>query len=128
MAALTDEQRLVLMASFHMRGFNEMFSIIEQYYKQYNLGQDMTDDEKIAEFQYINEQLRKFAFTKQDQILEHGSDLDSMLEEVDNLISQSKEYADTRKVLMYNFMRDAWLIELHNNISYLIGENSEEDE
>lgn len=127
MAALTDAQREALHGSFHMKGFSEMFAIIDQYYEQYKLGALLTDEERIKEYQYVNEQLRKFVFKSQDTILGHGSDLDSMQEEVATMLSRSPEYADDRKKLVYNFMRDAWLVEVYNIIGYLM-ENSEEEE
>ena len=125
MGALSDEQRNTLLGCFHMRGFSEMFPIINQYYEQYKLGTDMTDDEKISEYTYVNEQLRKFAFKNQDRIMSHGSNLDDMLAEVEAMVESAGEYSNTRKGLMYNFIRDAWLLELHNAIMYLIDTKEE---
>lgn len=127
MGALTDMQRSALIESFHMKGFSEMFNIIDQYYDQYKLGVDLSDEERIKEYQYVNEQLRKFVFRSQDSILDHGSDLDSMKNEVATMLARSPEYAEDRKKLIYNFMRDAWLVEVYNIIDYLI-ENADEEE
>ena len=128
MAALSDEARELVHGCFEMKAFSEMFPIIGQYYKKYELGEDMTDDEKIAEYQYVNEQLRKFAFKNQDAILDYGSDLEGMLGEAKAMLERGGEYAGTRKQLMYNFMRDAWLIELCNIVSWIIDNANEEEE
>ena len=128
MATLSDEARELINGCFEMKAFSEMFTIIGRYYDQYGLGKDMTDDEKILEYQYVNEQLRKFAFRNQDRILDHGADVKGMLEEVKTMIETASEYANTRKLLMYNFMRDVWLIEIHNILLYIIDGMEEEDE
>ena len=128
MAALTDGQREALAESFKMKGFNEMFSIIDQYYEQYKLGISLNDEERIKEYQYVNEQLRKFVFRSQDAILDHGSGLEGMQTEVATMLARSPEYADDRKKLIYNFMRDAWLVEIYNIIGYLIESAGEEED
>jgi hypothetical protein len=118
MAALTDQQRAYVNGAFQMRSFRDMWSIIDQTYGQLGLGADMTDADRIAEYRYINEQLRKYIGSKQDQVLGHGADLDGMMAEVAELVSKGTEYGDERKVLVYNFLRDQWLIELYNAIQY----------
>lgn len=63
--------------------------------------------------------------SKQDTILSHGGDLDSMQREVENLINRAPEYGDERKELIYNFLRDQWLMELYHGIQALIDERQE---
>lgn len=127
MASLTDYQRNMLMGFFHMRDFRSMWDIIYNEYETKHLGAWMDDAEMISEFQYITQQLRKYISNHQDQILDHGADLDGMLKEVEELLSGASEYAKERKELVYAFIRDQWLVELYDGISWLI-ENSDEEE
>ena len=73
---------------------------------------DATDEEMISEFKGINQKLRQYKFTKQDQIVEHDT-YRKMAKEVENLLSKAAEYADTRELTVYNFMRDDWLRWMH---------------
>ena len=118
MAALTDQQRAYIEGAFQMRSFRDMWSIIDQTYEQLKLGGELSDEERIAEYRYINEQLRKYIGSKHDQVVDHGADLDGMTAEVVELVSKGSEYDGERKTLVYNFLRDQWLIELYNAIQY----------
>lgn len=98
-----------------------------------NLGfNDATDQQKIDEYKWIVQQLRKYMFSKQEPIMS-CKDLETMINEVDVLISKASEYGDERKVIVYNFMRDHWLFELRNYLVQLwqeasIADEPEEDE
>lgn len=98
-----------------------------------NLGfTDATDQQKIDEYKWIVQQLRKYMFSKQDPII-GCKDLDTMINAVDGLIADAAEYGDERKVIVYNFMRDHWLYELRNHLVQLWQESmmpnlAEEDE
>ena len=128
MAVLSDYQREILMGFFHMRDFRTMWDIIWNEYQSKHLGEFMEDEELIAEFQYITQQLRKYISKNQDQILDHGADLEAMLKEIENMLGNASEYAKERKELVYNFLRDQWLIELHEGIVWLIENGDEEEE
>ena len=127
MASLTDYQRDVLNSFFMMKDFRSMWDIIYNEYETKHLGKDIDDEEKILEFQYINQQLRKYMSSHQDQIMDHGADFEAMLKEIDELLGTASEYADTRRELVYSFLRDQWLIELHDGIVWLM-DNIEEEE
>jgi len=118
MAALTDEQRRVLNRLFEMNSFSTTWNTIDQVYRQHGMGDRMDDQERIAEYTYINQQLRKYISSAEGTVLSHGADLDGMKAEVENLISTAPEYADTRKQLMYNFVRDIWLLDLYTGIMW----------
>ncbi len=129
MAVLNDYQREMLMGFFQMRDFRSMWDIIYNEYELKHLNPDwMEAEELIAEFQYITQQLRKYISNHQDQILDHGADFEAMLKEIETLLSNAAEYAKERKELVYNFLRDQWLIELHDGIVWLMENNDEEEE
>ena len=125
--SLSDFQRETIESFFHMRDFRSMWDIIYNEYEMKHLGECIGDDEMIQEFQYITQQLRKYISNHQDQIMDHGADLNGMIKEIENLLSNSTEYAKERKELVYNFLRDQWLVEIHDGIVWLM-ENVEEEE
>lgn len=128
MGSLTDYQREVLDSFFMMKDFRSMWDIIYNEYETKHLDTWMYDDEMLKEFQYINQQLRKYISSHQDQIMDHGSDFEAMLKEIEELLGTASEYADTRKELIYNFLRDQWLVELHDGIVWLMDNADEEEE
>lgn len=129
MAVLNDYQREVLMGFFQMRDFRSMWDVIYNEYELKHLGPDfMEAEELIAEFQYITQQLRKYISNHQDQILDHGADFEAMLKEIETLLSSAAEYAKERRELVYNFLRDQWLIELHDGVIWLMENDDEEEE
>ena len=127
MGALRDDQRNLLYGLFQMKDFDQMYDVIHSEYKTKELGKNLSDEDRIAEYQWITQQLRKYMSSKQNQILDHGSDLDGMLAEVANLIGAASEYNSTRQGLIYNFLRDSWLLEVWNGISYLIEQVNESE-
>ena len=118
------KQQVLLM--FRARDFESMWFICKATYE--NLGfKDATDQQKIDEYKWIVQQLRKYMFSKQEQIIGCET-IEAMLEQVDDLISKASEYGDERKVIVYNFMRDHWLFELRNHLVQLWQEASMIDE
>jgi hypothetical protein len=123
------KQQVMLM--FRARDFESMWFICKTTYE--NLGfEDASDQQKIDEFKWIVQQLRKYMFSKQDAII-GCKDIDTMISAVDGLIADAAEYGDERKVIAYNFMRDHWLFELRNYLVQLWQESMmpevpEEDE
>ena len=95
-------------------------------YKNLGFG-DYNDDDMIAEFTYVAQQLRKYVFTKQDVILNHDS-YEDMLAEVDTLIGKAPEYGSCRKEVAYNFLRDHWLYAIRNFFVALINADDYEED
>lgn len=112
---------------FHMRDFESMWLQLNAEYELLGIGVDMTDVERIAEYTSITKQLRKYMSTKQDQVLGHDS-IEDMMEEVEQLISKAPEYGENRPTLVYNFMRDKWLVELYTMLANMLEEMTEDDE
>lgn len=113
-------RELLEMALFVDGSFEQQWMEIRQEYDALGFRDDITDEEMIGEFKYVAQQLRKYKFSKQDQVL--GADsLEDMLAVVDDLLGKAPEYGGTRKEIVYNFLRDHWLILLHNFIVRLMG-------
>lgn len=104
---------------FRADSFEALWMELKQEYESLGFRDEITDAEMIAEFKYITQQLRKYMFSKQDLIL--GRDTyEEMLAEVEQLIGKAPEYGDTRREIVYNFMRDHWLYGLYNVLSRLV--------
>lgn len=117
------KQQILLM--FRARDFESMWFVCKATYE--NLGFDAGDREKVDEYKWIVQQLRKYMFSKQNQIIECGN-LDDMIAIVDDLIGKADEYGDDRKHIAYNFIRDHWLFELRNHLVQLKLDNMISDE
>ena len=129
MGYLSDEQRQQIDEMFHMADFRTMFDICNNLYSQLGFQDKLTDKERISEYKYITQQFRKYISNRYEPILACGSNLDSMISTVESWISDAPEYGDDRKSIVYNFIRDGWLISVFNGLKYLVDtSNSEEDE
>ncbi len=112
---------------FRARDFEGMWGEINSMYQYLGFSDKLSDEERIAEYQWINKQLRKYMFSKEDAIL--GKESNALrLQVVENLIGSGKEYGNDRKTLVYNFMRDHWLYEVYNVLSVLAASEEEEVE
>ncbi len=112
---------------FRAKDFERMWFLLNDQYKALGFTDPLTDVERISEYKWIVQQLRKYMFSKQDIILGCDS-VDGMIEVVDNLIGSSAEYGDDRKKIVYNFMRDHWLFEVRNVLEELAYELRDDDE
>lgn len=127
---MVDEQvKQMIMLMFQARDFETMWYAIKDEYTELGFTDVIPDQERVNEYKWITQQLRKYMFTKQDRILECDSVVD-MVAMVDQLIGNADEYGDERKKVVYNFMRDHWLYELRNHLVDLVAElnRQEEDE
>lgn len=128
MGILTDEERQYVEGSFALTDFRSMFDIINNVYESLKFHDNITDSERISEYKYITQQLRKYISGRYDTIAACGSDLNMMLATVERWLADAPEYGDDRKNLVYNFLRDQWLIETYNNIKWLMDKRAEESE
>lgn len=104
---------------FRARDFQAMWYNLSNWYKNLGFTDELTDAQRIEEYKWIVQQLRKYMFSKQDDIMSCDS-VDEMLEKVQALISKASEYGDDRKTVVYNFMRDQWLLELHSVLENIL--------
>lgn len=132
MGILSDSEREIVEGAFKLTDFRSMFDIINSVYTGLQFQDKLTDAERIAEYKYITQQLRKYISGRQEPILSCGGDLEQMLRTVEAWLSDAPEYGDDRKSLAYNFLRDEWIMETYNRIKFLINERNnvetEEDE
>ena len=120
MGILTDNERAIVESQFRLTDFRTMFDILNSLYEAMKFHDDLSDAERIAEYKYVTQQLRKYISGRQVAILDCGSDLDKMLLTVESWLSDAPEYGDDRKTLAYNFLRDEWILETYNMVKYLI--------
>jgi len=124
------DKELVIQAFFRDEAFEQTWIDMKQMYNNLGFQDPITDEMMIAEFKYIAQQLRKYKFSKQDQILDCDS-YEEMADVVEHLIGKAPEYGDNRKEIVYNFMRDHWLINMFNalvQIAEMQGNEEDEDE
>lgn len=114
MAPVTAKE-LIIEAFFQDEAFEATWMEMKQEYETLGFRDEISDDMMISEFKYIAQQLRKYKFSKQDQIVMHDT-IEDMAKEVGNLIGKAPEYGDSRKEIVYNFMRDHWLINMYNTM------------
>lgn len=121
----TIKQRVELM--FQARDFESMWFAITDEYRDLGFTDSIADQDRIDEYTWITQQLRKYMFSKQDEILGCES-LGDMIALIDVYIGKAGEYGEDRKKVVYNFMRDHWLYEIRNHLVNLIIEISMQDE
>lgn len=118
-----DIKEMLANALFTDPTFEGAWMEIKQEYESLGFQDDISDAEMIDEFKYIAQQMRKYKFSHQDQILAYDS-YEDMASEVEALIGKAKEYGDCRKEIVYNFLRDQWLYNLYNAFVRMAQANS----
>lgn len=116
---VNDQLKQGIMLMFQARDFEGMWYAIKDEYHDLGFTDDLPDQVRIDEYKWITQQLRKYMFTKQDDIMKCDS-VEAMVTMVDDLIGKAEEYGDERKKIVYNFMRDHWLYEVRNHLMNLI--------
>lgn len=126
---MVDDKTRELLAEglFRSPDFENVWMECKNMYENLGFRDNISDEEMIAEYKYIAQQLRKYIFTKQGEILRHST-YDEMLQEVDNLIGKAPEYEVTRPGIVYNFIRDHWLYDIRNVFVNLMNAEEGEDE
>lgn len=104
---------------FRANDFEAMWYVLKDQYDNLGFSDQMSDQQRVDEYKWIVQQLRKYMFSKQDDILGCDS-VDEMVARVDDLIGRAEEYGDDRKHVVYNFVRDHWLYELRNHLSNML--------
>ena len=111
---------------FQVKSFEEIWFDIKQLYEAMGFSDKLTDKERIEEYTYISQQLRKYVSSKQDVVLSKDTYGDMVLV-LEDLIAKAPEYSSIRKELVYGFLRDHWLLEVYGALSRFM-ENDEEEE
>lgn len=90
-------------------------------------GTPLSDNEMIAEFQWIYGQYRKYIGTKRTQLLSMKDDLNKMLVNIKQLIEKDSETPADRPTLVYQCFRNQWLLNTWNHIAWIIEQKEEEN-
>lgn len=114
-------------ALFRMKDFEGMWLELKNMYEYLGFTDELTDEQRISEFKWITQQLRKYISTKQDKVLSCET-IEDMVAVVENYIANAEEYGSTRPMVVYNFMRDHWLYEVHDGLVNFFMNYEEEDE
>ena len=121
------ENREELLQLFRLPDFFEMWVVINDYYEnQLAFKDEISDSERIAEYKWITQQYRKYVSKQKDVIMGHDS-YDEMSAEIEDMISKASEYGDSRKELVYNILRDTWLLSTYRMIEYYKNGYDEEE-
>ena len=126
-AMLQFKQQLEL--AFHPRDFQAMWFVLNNKYSALEFTDTITDEQRIAEYKWIVQQFRKYLSSKKEVILHDCQTADEMLVLTDNWLNVANEYGNDRKTIVYNFVRDDWILELQGYIySFLYEMNTEEED
>lgn len=121
-----DTKEMLSNALFTDEPFAGIWMEIKQEYDVLGFQDPMSDEQRIEEYTYIAQQLNKYKGSVRDQIMNHDS-YEDMKNEVANLVSKTPEYAHERSKVVYNFMRDQWLINMYNMLARIAEANYEDD-
>ena len=90
-------------------------------------GTVLTDNEMVSEFQWIYGQYRKYIGTKKGPWLELRGDLGKMLANIKAAIEKDSETPADRTTLVYQTMRNQWLVNTWNHIAWVLEQLGEDD-
>jgi hypothetical protein len=96
-------------------------------YEMLGFTDPISDDERIAEFNYILQEYRKYIFSHEALITEYAYNLPRMLVVVEDLIAKAPEFSNERKKIVYNRKRDNWLLNLKQLIVEELGDTDGEE-
>lgn len=121
-------KELMANALFTADDFEQIWLELDQLHENLKLDEFWDSEEKIGEYKYVTQQLRKYMASKRNEVLEKNT-LQDMVSYVEDLITKQREYGDTRQDILYNFMRDHWLVQLYNILSQMAAadETAEEE-
>lgn len=91
-------------------------------------GTKLSDNEMIAEFQWIYSQYKKFIGTKKASLLQLKGNLPSMLATLKQLIEKSSDTPTDRPTLVYQCMRNQWLQDTWNHVAWILEQQMKEED
>lgn len=94
--------------------YQDMWSIILAYYSDLGFTDVISDKDRIEEFSYITQQYRKFVSVNADKLRKCGNDKDAYIATLEDILNKLDEFSDTRKGIVYNFLRNAWIVSTYN--------------
>lgn len=114
--------------AFQPKDFQAMWFTLNSKYQALGFHDNIADSIRINEYKYIVQQLRKYMTGKKDTILHDCSTPEEMVDVINHLIGNGSEYADERKEVVYNFIRDDWLMEIRGYVATFIYQATEDEE
>lgn len=123
---LTEDQWGVVNYLCELKSFEFMWANIDGYY-QNMFHDDISDEQRIDEYKYIVQQLNKYISKRKEELIKLDS-MEDMAGQVIVWLGESSQYGGSRKELVYNFLRDAWLREVLSALSTMLEQVEEQDE
>lgn len=120
-------KELIANGLFAVADFEQAWYELNQLYSDLGFSDQLTDEQRIAEYKWITQQLRKYMGTKEQAVLSCDS-IQDMAATVEDMISKQREYGDTRQEVAYNFVRDHWLASVHSVLSQMAVSEIDEEE
>lgn len=90
-------------------------------------GTVMSDNEMIKEFQWIYGQYRKYIGRKKSELLSMKDNLDKMLMNILEMIEKDSESPSNRSTIIYQSLRNKWLLDTWNHVAWIIEQRKEEE-
>lgn len=122
---------------FNVPDLAQLWPEIFQYYKDMGFrlpltdmdtGAVLTDNQVIEEYQWIYGQYSKFIGTKREPWLSMSSDLEVLLANVKDAIEKQSKTPANRRELVYQTLRNQWLLNTWNHVAWIIESLMEEEE
>lgn len=110
----------LLSDTFTPRELTSFWGVIMDVYKAFDFRDKMSDDDLIAEFKWVNEQVNKFIGTKKDYIYSCKYDLYNMSNRIKEIKNSASEQLKDRKHVVYTYIRNQWISNLLVNVDVLI--------
>lgn len=122
---LTDELKSQLANCFRMYDLVSMWTTIRTEYETMGFTDQLSDKEKIEEYQWINTQLNRY-ISKHQSEMSKGNTLEEILDSIKSVIAKSTECTKDRKSLVYQNLRDDWLANTQHYVWQLLQDVEEE--
>ena len=106
--------RASIEAMFYTPNYCDLYMHINQVREMLGLDKVLLDT-VIEENKWVVEQFRKYVGSHQAPVMKH-SEYPSMLEAVEQMIEKAEETNTAPRELLYMFLRDEWLSQVHTVI------------
>ena len=118
---LPDVER-ALGVMFQTPPFYDYYPTIAQKYKWFGFTDELTDEQRLAEFAEIYQQFRKFVGSKQAAVMGRSEALESLLVYLQDQVERCDLYPRSRVEMVRNSLKVDWLKGCINQVSALIEE------
>lgn len=126
------KQEEFIKSRFLMPTLLDNWQAIKGWYDYLGFTDSISDEDRISEYKYVNEQVRKYVFSHEKELMKLQYNLKALAEKLENYLEKADEVPanDTASVhlraqFVYRAMRNAWLIDFHRIVMTMI--ETEED-